>query len=326
MAGDPNYPTGLEEMQPLMQALDQFHQGVQGLQMGMALKNANQQVQQIKSSMAKDEEKNAALSQVAQQMVFQMNAAGADPTRIKMMFDVVNPQKPTPIQSLEQGLFGTPEQQKIAKEGLASQEASKLKIAQATLGRQQEMASFRDDLGQQKEIRTDFSKARAAYAKETKDIEKASTQARNALKVLESKGDIELMAKSVIPTLLARGSGEVGNLTEQERSVFQGRQDVISLMTRFKEGKLTGKLTPGDRDALKAVAKLYVDSAERLKKDRAHLYTGQLKETYGLDGNDVIRKLSGGKISQYEDPNADSPQDSPTANETPSDPFAKYRK
>ena len=298
------YQDGEDQMAGLGAALDEFHKGVQGLQQGMALKNANQQVQQIKSSMIKDEEKQAALSQVAQQMVFQLNASGADPNRIKQMFDVISPPKET-IQSIDQALFSSSATTRARGESAKKQEQDfELKKAGLSGSRQMNMADYRDALGQQKEIRTELFKTQQTYGKETRDIDKAARQATTALTVLNGKGDIEKMAKSVIPTLLARGSGEVGNLTEMERSVFEGRQDVASLLSRYKEGKLTGKLTDGDKTALRAVAEVYVQNAKEMKKARAHLYTGQLSASHGLEPNELIKKISGGTISSYEDPNA----------------------
>ncbi len=316
----------------LGEALETFHQGVQSLQFGMALRNANSQVNQIKSSMLKDEEKTAALNQIATDMVFQMNASGADPARIQQLASSFAPQPKGAIQTPFEGLIsGRPDVVKASREYIEGERANKVKEAEASfersMGKMYAGKDYSEGIAQDKAVVTDLTKQKEAFAKESRDINKASKYAETALKLTDPANrnpDRDRMLMSVLPTMMARASSEVGNLNENERAVFEGAQDWWTKLQQATSTKMRSELIASNLRSIRAIAQVYKDHGIEILNDRAGFYTGQHIEQFGGDADNAVRAISGGKVRKYKQPidaadvvNASVPGSQPSAGGAP---------
>lgn len=80
------------------QALQMFERGVKQLQFSRTLSSANEAVQQIRMSEAKEEEKRTQLQQLAQQFVLSATAQGADTQAIQQASQSIAPPQDTTLQ------------------------------------------------------------------------------------------------------------------------------------------------------------------------------------------------------------------------------------
>lgn len=130
-----------------------------------------------------------------------------------------------------------------------------------------------------------------------KDFERY-TAANNALALLKS--DLPI-ADEASKTQLARLSGEVGNLTEQDLARFGGSKDLKERASQLFKTASEGKLTPGNRrqlvriaDEFKAIvdAKIRAQAARSVKGAKAlRLDTKTVEELIDVEG-----LLSGGNV------------------------------
>jgi len=75
------------------QSLQDFHQGIQQLQFQRVLSNANQQVRQIRMQETDENKQRQALSQVAQNLVFQTAGLGVPATTTQGLVSAIDPDK-----------------------------------------------------------------------------------------------------------------------------------------------------------------------------------------------------------------------------------------
>ncbi len=138
------------------------------------------------------------------------------------------------------------------------------------------------------------------------------------------------MLMSVLPTVMARASSEVGNLNENERAVFEGARDWWSRFQQATSTAAKSEVIKSNLKSIRAIAQVYKDHGVEIFNERANFYAGQHVNDYtGADKDHAIRTISGGKIKKYmpppEDPMLVAPAAAPGAAPAPSyDPFFKF--
>lgn len=107
--------------------------------------------------------------------------------------------------------------------------------------------------------------------------------ADNALALLKSGKDSGQDLVRAIQTMLAKSSGQVGVLTEQDVVGFNGRADALSRLERAVTTAAKGKLPEEDRKFLMAYANAMQGAAKRNIDQVSYIYTKQLSDDMGLD-------------------------------------------
>lgn len=116
--------------------------------------------------------------------------------------------------------------------------------------------------------------------------------ADNALALLESGKNSGQDLVRAIQTMLAKSSGQVGVLTEQDVAGFNGRADVISRLERAITTTLEGKLPEGDRKFLMEYATAMQQAAKRNIDQVNYIYAKQLSDDVGLDLRQASKLLT----------------------------------
>lgn len=321
-------------LQDLGASMQLFNQGVQQLGMQKAISQANDQVQQIRDSSLAEDEKQQAFRNLSQDMTMKFMQAGAPQAQIDQFQSAFSP-KPTTIQTAEQAvLMGTPKQKEAGLGLINRQEQAKKDLELEKTDRAFGVAERKAEYAQGKEFRGTLSKTQADYNKYSKDILKAKQQADNALKLIDSGNPI---APNAVKTMLAKASGEVGNLTEAERDAFSGSQAIMDLLERYKTRALSSGFTPKDQQALRELAQVYSGSADQFQDNLANTLTGQLRANAlfaDQDEGQLKAKISGKKYVPPTEVAAPAPQGAAPAQQsaqgTPppsatANPISKYR-
>jgi len=257
-----------------------------------AMKQANDQVTQIQNSTLKDNEKQAAMSDLSNRITRHMLAVNADPAEVQQA--ALSIAKPVPqAQSIEQGLMSSDAQTRaLATQAYNQQQKDEMAMFQA-----------KSDFGMRKEGRTALGQMQHQYNSEMSKIQKSTAQATQALNILNSNNKAtRQMAASVLPTMLARASSEVGNLTADERAVYAGRQDYFSMLSRKISTGLYSELTQADRQALKEVASLYAQHGNNIATSLSDTMVSQLSPYHDVLGGSAQVKyyLTGKKSDQQQ--------------------------
>lgn len=116
--------------------------------------------------------------------------------------------------------------------------------------------------------------------------------ADNALALLESGKTSGQDLVRAIQTMLAKSSGQVGILTEQDVAGFNGRADAISRLERAISTTLQGKLPEGDRKFLMSYATAMQNAAKRNIDQINYIYAKQLSDDVGLDLRQASKLLT----------------------------------
>lgn len=292
-----------------LSALQQFSQGVKQLQVQRSITQANEAVQQIRQSELEEAQKTQAFRDISQDLSFDL--AQADPRFVGQAIRSLAPPQPTQLglqQQAQEARLGFQEkQQEFQAEQQTERLASQERAAQARAEISAERDVGRKSFKLQKERRGTLSKSQKEFNAFTKDIRKAQVQATNAIKLIDSGSPL---TASVVGVLMARASGEVGNLSATEQAAFRGSQDVISRINRFLQLGTISQLPEGDKQALKEIAKLYLGTQNQLEREFATQLTNQVKsnELFAEDSLDnVISNVSGGRIKQFIEPSQTAP-------------------
>lgn len=71
------------------------------------------------------------------------------------------------------------------------------------------------------------------------------------------------IAAGAIPTFMARGSGEVGALSESDKAPFGGSRAILSRLQQSFQQAVDGKLTPNNQKFLTDLSRTFINSAEK---------------------------------------------------------------
>lgn len=280
----------MADLEDLFKGLDRFVGGVRELQIGRALNSANEQVQQIRSTETDVAQKQNALRDVANQLTMNLTQLGTPASQIENVASTIAPKPPT-IQTNEQGLAYA---QTAGDQNLVDFFQKQIKSERDfQLQKAKEGATLRTDNSLNKERRARLSKTQDAFTRFGKDFTKAKAQAQNAIKLLDSNNPITAGAVKV---LILRASGEVGNSTEAEKEPFAGRQDLVSKMKRWANLSATSQLPEGDKEALKEIAKMYLEVGDKAQVNFGEDLAGQLGVTeyyQGTPQEDLYKLVTG---------------------------------
>jgi hypothetical protein len=286
----------------LKDALNMFTEGVQSLALTQAFADAQSKVQQARTSIAEGSKQRQKLGEIAQELTFKMAGLGATAASIDQAARSVMPPAPKTLEEMTAQAVRDGDQTTLNSIGKAERilgERQAIQIEGRIKAEERKFQTMQARELQQNMLK-ELRKAQTAYNKTDLDINKSINQAKNAIRVLESKGDVGDLAAGSIGTMLARASGEVGNLTEAERSVFAGKQDIYSRIKRDLSVKGYSKLPDSDKQALKELAGIYVSRGEELRQGYADTLAQQYTQAFpdSTDVDTALQKITGGKFKQ----------------------------
>ncbi len=283
--------------QDIFAALDRLDKGVTDFATVKAINEANDMVRNIQGNYQDEAEKLNALRDVSQGLTRRLAGLGMDATKIEQVAKSVRgPDAPT-IQSAFQasiaGLNANDPAQAAQLREIGQEELDTNRLLKQTLAQGQVRAK------EAKEARGTINKSKTDFVKFSAKVDEASQNAASAIKLIESGNPLTANA---IGTLMARASGERGNLTAVERAAFEGSPAIMDVITRWKEKKLTGRLDEKSAAAVKELAGLYVNQGDILKRQYAETLAGQLGTNELFADQDVptlFSQITGGRM-QYQ--------------------------
>lgn len=295
----------------LAKATAMFKENAEGLALQRSIGRANEAVQQIKAAEGNEQQKRSQLQQLANALTMDLASVGAPAERIALVAQSIAPKSPM-FQTPEQALINegaTPEQRKAAEGLIARDEKLKLGLK----GMEINAMTSKQDKTEAKERSKQLAQFQKQFVTGKQNIDKALVQARNATRLLDSGNPLTAGA---IGTMLARASGEVGNLTEAERAVFEGRQDLVSVAKRLLTKRAFSDLPKADKEALREIAQIYTSSGETLLKAHAETLANQasLLPSVGGTVDELLPVITGntfkssGQTEQKSVPSAGSQQ------------------
>jgi len=292
-----------KDVRTFLGALQSFNQSIKQLQVQRSIQAANEQVQQIRQAEFDEAQQNEALRQVGQNLSF--NLAEADPQFAVQALKSLQPQPATQIEVQEQAQGARLEfQQKqhvFQEERQEKQIASQERVAAIRFEAAKEQNIVRQTSKLNRERRKAQSDASKEFNRFSKDIRRAQIQAKNAIKLIDSGSPL---TAATVRVLLARASGEVGNLSATEQEAFSGREDIISRINRSFQLGTISQLPEGDKQALKEIAQLYIGTQGELEREFAQQLTNQTKanELFAeIPLNTLISNITGGRIQRFEE-------------------------
>lgn len=306
----------------LFKALQMFQEGVQHIGLQSAISQASEYADQVKESGMKEEEKRQALRGVANKLTMYMASNGTPGTTIEQVAAAFQPKTPaTPEAALMQG-YQTGDQSLIdlgkntlkAQAGIKSDtEAAKqelmyqrmFKLQETAQIGQEKRAQMQADLRNTQNEQKLVQNSQKQYFSQITKLDQVSSRAKQAIQLLDSGSP--LTATAILP-MLARASGEVGNLTEIEQQRFAGRQDYFSKLQRLVMKGSISQLPEEDKTELRKLAELYANYGDQLKSSYAKTLAGQLSLNSSLDEETAFKKVTGGRLKYT--------PDSPTINST----------
>lgn len=280
-----------------MAGLDDFIKGAKLLQGALqeravlnAVDRAKQEVQQVNQTLEGElltpEERSSALQQVSNNLTLDLARAGAPASTIQTLAGQLGQ---TPQQRAQTDLQ---QQQLDLQSQRLEQNQSQFKESQRAQDRRAEQAikkAQRTQLRQRSsEERRTINSKQKEFNSLSRDSFKALDQATSAERSLSAKNPV---ADSAIKTLLAKASGEVGNLTEAEREMFAGSPALTQRAGRLLRLQGVGTLPESDRKDLQELIQIYQENARRAIRSKADLISGQATKTTGLSKEDALRAI-----------------------------------
>jgi len=127
---------------------------------------------------------------------------------------------------------------------------------------------------------------------DTKKLRDSVTAADMVDTILQTGGELGADVVRAIQNQLARGSGEVGAMTERDVSGFGGKSDWISRIQRIASIGLVGKLPETDRTFLRAFARGMKEANQRGIQQQSQVYGQNISMQTGLPVEDGIKLLN----------------------------------
>lgn len=284
----------------LFKALQLFRGGMQQAAQAKALQDANQKVKELRQqSRLSRKEQQDQLKLIGQDLSTQLGAFGASPASIEQQLKTLTPD-PRFAQSAGQILLNQdqfdPKQVQQARELIKDEREAQIDLLKIRQDSAFERQQQRESQSRQKEQRRQLFTFQRDFNSTVKGVDKAVNQAKNAIRILDAKGPASKLAVGVIGTMMARASGEVGNLTQVEREAFAGLQSISGRIQRVIARGAFSELTPQDKAAIREVAKVYVDRGDEMLQRTAETMGTQLSVNTGGSPEDLAQKISGGRF------------------------------
>jgi len=244
----------------LNKAVGMFDQQVQTFKTTQAFAKATEQINQINTNVVKEMDKRVAINGAAQNLAQELAAAGAPTARIQAAFQAFSAQS---LPSAEEQIAVGVQQQdpKLVERGQTQQRAT----GQVAQDFKKELMSMqrKQSLTVDKSLRGLVDQRQREFNSKTVKMVESYKQADMAFEALKLKNPV---ADSAIKTMLAKASGEVGNLTEAEREMFAGSPDLKSKAARLLKQSTMGTLPEQDRVFLRELLSTYKSTNEKYIK------------------------------------------------------------
>lgn len=282
----------------LNKAVGIFKQGTEDLAVTSAFNRASAKIQELRQQGLKEMEEREQSNMIAQQLSQELLQSGAPVSRVQAAFQAFSAAPLTSaedqiqvgVQSGDQGLVQ--QGQTIQRE--QSRVSMEFKSRQATRKAQ---ADANKSLG--KEFRTRVNDRQKEFNRLTAKNMQSLDQANAAVSALKLKNPV---ADSAIKTMLAKASGEVGNLTEAEREMFAGSPALQARAARLLKLQAVGTLPEADRRDLQELLTLYQTNAKNAIQSRANVIAGQLASGIGESNEQALERILPGGIKTIEPP------------------------
>ena len=261
-------------MEDLAKAFQMLNQSVNGLVLQKSLNTANEQVNQIRMSEMKEEEKRGALRGLANDLTMRLTGMGMDPNAIQQATQAIAP-KPA-FQNAEQALmYGDAAEQKRAQEIIDDQRKFEM-------GKMREATTVKLAAGQGKEAVKSLNDFRQKHAKEQFKQLDAISAAADMLNEGNFTGYTSSL-KSIIKSV------EGGRLTDEDFKLASPNQDIFSGMKRAYDKLLLNKPLEEDQkyvgDMQKAlqlkIAKRIAQKGQGFARSRAGKVGADYDSFYG---------------------------------------------
>jgi hypothetical protein len=308
----------------LNQAFTQFQAGLQQLQASRVLTQANEAVTQIRNSELDATEKNNQLRALGQQMAFGLASQGVGAGQIEALANTFMPAKPTPIQSLEQGLLSDDpamrERAQVAYDYKQDNEAKKLdwleaqkdRRQQASFAQQKEMYGIRSEDVDQDKIRGELTNFRKTVAGENfKSLDKLNS-ARDLL-ATDSNAAMGLVTRLMV------GSTGDARVSDQDAEAVAPNPDVASTLKRKISIMAKGKPIEADQQELGLIMDALELAQKRSIKTKAGGYAKSRKDILrGMSENDFYSRIAvDSGFADQVDPQMEIPSSTPQATPPP---------
>lgn len=257
-----------------------FNQGATEIATLGAVQDANQQINQIKAQMTNEGEQRAALQETANQLALRLAGVGASGTQINAAFESIAPQQFGSAEQMQ--LFGAANNSQFLED---TGERLIKEREQRGLNAKLRLQQTKQVSGLGKEMRQNVKDRQKEFNRLTAKTFERYSQVKLAQDSLKKKNPI---ADQAIKTMLARASGEVGNLTEAERAMFEGSPEIRAMAKRLFAKRAVGILPPEDRQSLQELIQLYLRGTQGYLQRNAQLISSQMAGNTGMDKDQAM--------------------------------------
>lgn len=264
-----------------------FDNQMQTFKQTQAFAKASEQINQANTNLTKEMEKRQAIQGAAQTLAQDLLVAGAPVSRIQAAFQAFSPQAP-PSSAEMIGVGIQTDNKDLVQTGIKQDKA----LGQASQDFKKELLSMQmsaRNTQPDKSLRGMIDQRQREFNSVTKKMFESYQQADTAIQALDLKNPV---ADSAVKTMLAKASGEVGNLTEAEREMFGGSQAYVAKVKRLANMGAVGLLPEADRALLRQVASVYRQSVERQIAKKSELIANQLSQNSGIDKAEAVRLIA----------------------------------
>lgn len=230
-----------------------FSDGMQRLQTTNAFNRATEAVNQIEQEALKDQEKQAALMQTANQLAFDLAQSGTPVSRIQAAFQSIAPEAPrTAQQRIAAGIeFDDPEQVEAGQRQLFAEAA--VPIAQSRVkelaAAEQRAVSRAEKLG--KEGRASVRSELASFRKDNRTAFDAIDSSKRALALINKTFDQSAINLATISLL--KLAGESGRLSDEDFRRAQFDPSFRRQVIRRLSNETLGRAPSDDRQFFKSM-------------------------------------------------------------------------
>ncbi len=275
-----------EFLSDLMRATDFLKGNIAEIKMRGTMDKALQATNQIKTQVADEQEQRAQLQQVSQALTVDLMKYGAPADSIATLAQQIAPQRM--FQTAEQALINpdmaSPDQRNAAQ-GIYEDEMSlKHDTLKAKRVEAQTKAQERLDSRMFKAVESGQKRVDSLAKKSLAALDSSDTM----IELLDSGNPI---ADQSVQTFAVKASGEVGNLTKDERRPYGSSQAIHRRLAAYASKAATGRLTDADRKDLRQLAELFASSAKRNVRRHQEQVGKQIAANLGVKPEQVFEKL-----------------------------------
>lgn len=267
--------SGLDDF---LKGINAFNQGLSEFAISSAVTDANKQMREINSMQMEQAEKEAAQNELSNTLALRLTQAGANASQVQTTAGRLG--------------MSEPQQRELDFRRGQMQTSAMLSAEESRLDSKKESAKLLDKDAERRANALAKAQDKFEALPGVKKFKEAAEKADNALALLNANNPV---ADQGIKTIMAKASGEVGNLTESEREQFAGSPAVFRRISRVITKYKDGVLTDADREDIKILAKLMKQSAVRsLNKATVSFAKGrsQALKNIGINETEILETIS----------------------------------